>query len=240
MKSNALTLVLILFFIIPYGIRMGVSQTYKARYMQVTRLGKMPDSVTATMVFNSNTSNYQYTLANHANANQQGQVKEFSYHRDLKAGKMLNREYLFDAAVLLSDTVPEIQWEIAPEAPSRVISKLTCRKATGSFRGRVYVVWFSEQYPVKAGPWKLAGLPGLIVEAEDTLAAVKYTLMSIETTNAQVLVPTAPTSMSQTQYVQSIKKKLNGLDYSMSAEDAEISITSSASVRLNVLEKFLF
>ena len=39
-----------------------------------------------------------------------------------------------------------------------------CQKATTSFRGRDYEAWFSPEIPIKEGPWKLYGLPGLILK----------------------------------------------------------------------------
>lgn len=47
------------------------------------------------------------------------------------------------------------------------ILNLSCRLATCSFRGRKWHAWFSEDIPVSEGPWKLNGLPGLILEAYD-------------------------------------------------------------------------
>ena len=37
--------------------------------------------------------------------------------------------------------------------------------ATTHFRGRDWKVWFSEEIPLPLGPWKLGGLPGLILAA---------------------------------------------------------------------------
>src|SRR5699024_7981210 len=42
------------------------------------------------------------------------------------------------------------------------------KKAIGNFRGRNYIVWFAPEIPIPYGPWKLFGLPGLILEAYDT------------------------------------------------------------------------
>jgi GLPGLI family protein len=67
------------------------------------------------------------------------------------------------------------QYEESTEFPQWTISEDTCtilnylcQKATASFRGRNWEVWFSPAIPLNAGPWKLNGLPGLILKAADS------------------------------------------------------------------------
>jgi len=60
----------------------------------------------------------------------------------------------------------KIDWKIQKEFKD--ISGFKCQKATGIFRGREYVAWFTPEIPVPFGPWKLHGTPGLILEAYDT------------------------------------------------------------------------
>ncbi|HEY1201128.1 MAG TPA: GLPGLI family protein, partial [Niastella sp.] len=59
---------------------------------------------------------------------------------------------------------------------------LHCQKATGHFKGRDYIAWFCPDLPVHTGPWKLNGLPGVIVDARDTKNEVVFKFDGIEKT----------------------------------------------------------
>lgn len=43
-----------------------------------------------------------------------------------------------------------------------------CQKAITEYGGRKYIVWFTRDIPISTGPWKFAGLPGIILKATDT------------------------------------------------------------------------
>ena len=57
----------------------------------------------------------------------------------------------------------------------------TCQKATCHFRGRNYVAWFAPDIPVRQGPWKLGGLPGIILKAHDTDSLYTFEAVKVET-----------------------------------------------------------
>lgn len=57
------------------------------------------------------------------------------------------------------------QWQI--ESETQEILGYTCQRATTKHLGRRYVAWFARQIPIDSGPWKLRGLPGLILRAQD-------------------------------------------------------------------------
>jgi hypothetical protein len=42
---------------------------------------------------------------------------------------------------------------------------MECKKATTNFRGRYWEAWYTEEIPIGQGPWKLCGLPGMILKA---------------------------------------------------------------------------
>ena len=55
-----------------------------------------------------------------------------------------------------------------------------CIMATADYHGRKWTVWFSPEVPVNAGPWKLLGLPGLILEAVDSTGQHHFTANGIQ------------------------------------------------------------
>ena len=56
----------------------------------------------------------------------------------------------------------------------------TCQQATADFRGRRWTAWFAMDIPVSDGPWKLGGLPGLILEAYDEGQQHVFTAVGLE------------------------------------------------------------
>lgn len=58
-----------------------------------------------------------------------------------------------------------ISWNFAEETDT--VCGYTCQKAVGEYGGRTWTVWYSTEIPVSFGPWKLCGLPGLVLAAKD-------------------------------------------------------------------------
>lgn len=79
--------------------------------------------------------------------------------------KELILRFPHDSYVVQDNWLP-IKWTIMEEY--RNILGFESQKAIGQFRGRIYIAWFTRKIPVPYGPWKLFGLPGLILEAYDT------------------------------------------------------------------------
>ena len=77
---------------------------------------------------------------------------------------------------IVTDTVA-IKWVIENERKN--FNNMILHKAVGDFRGRRYIAWFNPDIPVPDGPWKLRGLPGLIIEAYDEKKHVRFEFLSI-------------------------------------------------------------
>ncbi len=80
--------------------------------------------------------------------------------------------------LFVKDKARIISWELLNETKN--INSFSCQKAIGNFRGRTYTVWFTNDIPVSLGPWKLNGLPGLILEATDSLNQFQFFAEKIE------------------------------------------------------------
>lgn len=74
------------------------------------------------------------------------------------------------------ETLERPAWKI--ETRQKEIAGYNCQKATANYKGREWTVWFAPAIPISEGPWKLWGLPGLILKAED--AEKQYTFTCIE------------------------------------------------------------
>lgn len=91
---------------------------------------------------------------------------------------------------LTEEPLPVIKWTTSQD--TLTINTLHCQKATTHFKGRDYEVWFCADMPFHAGPWKLNGLPGLIIQAADSKKEVIFEFAGIEdvsSTNLSVSLP---------------------------------------------------
>lgn len=77
-----------------------------------------------------------------------------------------------------SESYPQIKWNITSQV--KKIGNWHCTKAEGYFKGRNYEAWFTTEIPTTGSPWKLTGLPGVVLEASDTQKQVQFLFTGIE------------------------------------------------------------
>ncbi len=75
------------------------------------------------------------------------------------------------------EEIPQFQWIILPDTTT--IGGYHCQKATAHFRGHTWEAWFAEELAIDNGPWKLNGLPGLILQAQTADGTHKYDFAGI-------------------------------------------------------------
>ncbi len=103
-----------------------------------------------------------------------------NYYKDINASKTFFLEFAGAKVFSVEDKIPTIAWTITQE--TKDLMGVECQKAIGVFKGRTYTAWFSTQLPFNNGPWKLGGLPGLILEAYDAKKEVMFKLVTYENT----------------------------------------------------------
>ena len=75
---------------------------------------------------------------------------------------------------------------------TREVLGYTCQQATTDFRGRRWTAWFATDIPVSDGPWKLGGLPGLILEAYDEGQQHVFTAVGLERVKDELIIFNRP------------------------------------------------
>ena len=81
-----------------------------------------------------------------------------------------------------------IDWTLTDNTVT--ISGYLCKTATCQLHGRQWTVRYCEDIPTTAGPWKLCGLPGLIVEAEAD-GIHRFTLTDLQHATAPIYYETS-------------------------------------------------
>ena len=64
-----------------------------------------------------------------------------------------------------TEPLPDFGWQLTDD--TLTVGGYLCQKAVGKYAGRTWTAWYSEDVAASFGPWKLRGLPGMILKAED-------------------------------------------------------------------------
>ncbi|OCX54367.1 hypothetical protein BEL04_08910 [Mucilaginibacter sp. PPCGB 2223] len=119
--------------------------------------------------------------------NRKGVGTPTEYYQYPNQKKLVTKEDLLVNSYAVTGPMPAIEWKTSGDTAT--FGGLHCQKATGHFKGRDYIVWYCPDLPVHTGPWKLNGLPGVIVDARDSKNEVVFQFDGVEKT-----IPTPPNS----------------------------------------------
>jgi GLPGLI family protein len=125
----------------------------------------------------------------HFNINRQNRGSSIQYYQFPAQKKLVRKESLLINSYLIEEALPVIDWKISGDTAS--FGGMHCQKATAHFKGRDYTAWFCADMPFHAGPWKLNGLPGVILEAYDAKKDVAFKFDGIEKVAPPQLTATA-------------------------------------------------
>ena len=98
---------------------------------------------------------------------------------------------------------PDIAWTLTVD--TLTVNGYHCQQATTTFRGVAWTVWYTEEIPSSAGPWRLRGLPGLIVEAKSE--AHTFRLAEVRQEASPITAPDQSPDVHRMEYAKLLKHK---------------------------------
>ena len=99
-------------------------------------------------------------------------------YKNYPTGQMTITDRISSQGYRYADSLHAQTWTMGDS--TREVLGYTCQQATADFRGRRWTAWFATDIPVSDGPWKLGGLPGLILEAYDEWQQHVFTAVGLE------------------------------------------------------------
>ncbi|SNU10610.1 GLPGLI family protein [Prevotellaceae bacterium KH2P17] len=105
-----------------------------------------------------------------------------------------DREY---KSFYYKEPIAPITWTIQPR--DTTILNMPCQFATCTYGNRKWTACFTSSIPVQAGPWKLQGLPGLILYAHDDSGIFSFECFEIRQGEGTVSIPSLDKSIKCTK-----------------------------------------
>lgn len=124
------------------------------------------------------------------------------------------------------EPVEEMTWEIGDSTKN--ILGYECIKAETDYHGRHWEAWFTPEIPVAFGPWKLRGLPGLILNASAG-KGFEFTASGLQTSDRIITPIFKPGNYSKTKR----KKALADEEYYQNNRQAIISAEFGGNVQFS-------
>lgn len=106
---------------------------------------------------------------------------------------------IFEQNYWYEEVIEKQNWELSKD--TAVIENYNCLKATCKFRGREWIAWYTPDIPMIEGPWKLRGLPGLILRAVDTKGEFSFECKGISLMTPKIAI-VLPIEAEKSKYVK--------------------------------------
>ena len=118
-------------------------------------------------------------------------------------GQTTVREFIFPHEFEGSEPTPDIVLTLTND--TLTVSGYYCQTATCKFRGVAWTVCYTEEIPSSAGPWRLRGLPGLIIKAESE--AHTFCLAELRQEHSPITAPEQRPDVQRMKYAKLLKHR---------------------------------
>lgn len=99
-------------------------------------------------------------------------------YKNYPAGKLTHTEKICQDWFRYDEDMPVLDWELTDSVVN--VLGYECHGAKCRFRGREWTAFYTEDIPLTEGPWKLHGLPGLIMKATDEKGHYSFECIGIK------------------------------------------------------------
>ena len=143
-----------------------------------------------------------------------------------------------ETSIFLDEEISPQEWTIDSDT-CRILDYL-CYRATTKFRGREYEVFFTPEIPINEGPWKLYGLPGLILAAKTSDGIFSFQAIGIQKVNDKsISIPDGKNSevcKDLKQYQQFVQSKAKNESYTFEKNGAITIVDKFSSKNVILME----
>lgn len=223
-------------------------KNYLVKYKMTTLFDGLKN-YEAKLIFSENKSYFEYNLSLKDTATVESLDEDGNFkiimpdkrtqkiYFDFYNKKSVEMNYL-KRVYYVQEDIKFPDWFIFDEV--KTINNHLCRKASAFYKGRDYEVWFTDEYPINYGPWKLNGLPGLIIVAQDKKGEVYFEATDIVSTTTIVDEPgKANKIISSKEYQIEIQKHQKNIEErlkAMSDRDTKIDIKFGKNNSIEITE----
>lgn len=102
----------------------------------------------------------------------------YRIYKNYPVGKVTTLDKLGISKFRCEEANEKPQWQLLPDTTT--LLSFRCHKAMCTFKGRTYEVWYTTEVPRSEGPWKLFGLPGLILSVKESTGTYSFECTGIE------------------------------------------------------------
>lgn len=128
-----------------------------------------------------------------------------------------------------TEPIDELNWTIVEDSTTTVLG-YECIMAKSDYHGRHWKAWFTPEIPIPFGPWKLRGLPGLILKA-DADGGFSFVATGLERTDRII----TPMYLQEDYSKVDRLKALDNAEYYMNNEES-IMNAQGQSVKIYMLD----
>jgi len=153
-----------------------------------------------------------------------------SYLIDIAKDKVSKVKKVGSREFILQEKFPKMDWAI--EEDTKVIGGYNCQKAITTFKGRNYEAWFTTDIPMAFGPWKLNGLPGLILAAKDDKGEVIFEYAGFDKLDDTKVVLIQPSSKA----IESTEEEIVKMEKAFEANPAAFLSAQSSGSNVQVIK----